>query len=209
MYSSYKLNKQGDNIQPWCTPVPILKQSVVPCKDLTATSWPSYRFLRTQVRESWNSFSEFSTVCCDHTVKGFSVVNEAEVDAVLEFLCFFYDLTDVGNLTSGCSTFSKPRFYSWRFFVHTLLKRSLKDLGHNLASMWNEWNCTLVCTFFGTALLWDWNENWPFIVLWPPLSFPNFLVYWGQQFNSIILYDLKELSWNSIASTTFAHGNAS
>ena len=90
MYSSYKLNKQGDNIQPWCTPFPILKQSVVPCKDLTATSWPSYRFLRTQVRESWNSFSEFSTVCCDHTVKGFSVVNEAKVDLSGILLLFLW-----------------------------------------------------------------------------------------------------------------------
>ena len=161
-------------IQPWCTPFLILKQSVVSCKDLTATSWPTYRFLRTWVRESWNSPKEFSTVCCDHTVKGFSVVNEAEVDAVLEFLCFFYDLTDVDNLISGSSTFCKPRFYNWRFLVHTLLKRSLKDFEHNLASMWNEQNCTVLCTSFGTALLWDWNENWPFLVLLATAEFPKF-----------------------------------
>ena len=49
MYSTYKLNKQGDNIQPWCTPVPILNQSVVPCPVLTIASWPAYRFLRQQV----------------------------------------------------------------------------------------------------------------------------------------------------------------
>ena len=53
MYSAYKLSKQGDNIQPWCTPFPILNQSVVPCLALTLASWPIYRFLRRQVR--WSS----------------------------------------------------------------------------------------------------------------------------------------------------------
>ena len=53
MYSAYKLNKQGDNIQPWHTPLPIWNQSVVPCPVLTVTSWPAYRFLRRQVR--WSS----------------------------------------------------------------------------------------------------------------------------------------------------------
>ena len=50
---------------------------------------------------------EFSTICCDHTVKGFGVVNKAEVDGFLEFSYFFYDPTDVGNLISGSSAFSK------------------------------------------------------------------------------------------------------
>ena len=52
MYSAYKLNKLGDNIQPWCTPFPIWNQSVVPCPVLTAASWPAYRFLKRQVRWS-------------------------------------------------------------------------------------------------------------------------------------------------------------
>ena len=52
MYSAYKLNKQGDNIQPWHTPLPIWNQSVVPCPVLTVASWPTYRFLRRQVRWS-------------------------------------------------------------------------------------------------------------------------------------------------------------
>ena len=50
MYSAYTLNKQGDNIQPWCTPFPIWNQSVVPCQVLTVASWPAYRFLTRQVR---------------------------------------------------------------------------------------------------------------------------------------------------------------
>ena len=63
MYSTYKLNEQGDNIQPWCTPFPIWNQSVVPCTVLTVASWPAYRFLRSQVR--WSIFPSpegFSTV---------------------------------------------------------------------------------------------------------------------------------------------------
>ena len=52
MYSAYKLNKQGDNIQPWCTSFPIWNQSVVPCPVLTVASWPAYRFLKRQVRGS-------------------------------------------------------------------------------------------------------------------------------------------------------------
>ena len=52
MYSVYKLNKQGDNIQPWHTPFPIWNQSVVPCPDLTVASWPAYRFLKSQVKWS-------------------------------------------------------------------------------------------------------------------------------------------------------------
>ena len=52
MYSAYKLNKQGDNIQPWCTPFPIWNRSVVPCPFLTVVSWPAYRFLKRQVRWS-------------------------------------------------------------------------------------------------------------------------------------------------------------
>ena len=55
MYSAYKLNKQGDNIHPWCTPFSILNQSVVPCPVLTDASWPVYRFLRRQVR--WDDIS--------------------------------------------------------------------------------------------------------------------------------------------------------
>ena len=67
--------------------------------------------------------------------------------------------------------------YIWKFSVHILLKPSLKDYEHHLASMWNKCNCVVVWTFFGVALLWDWNENWPFPVLWPPLSFPYLLAY--------------------------------
>ena len=121
-----------------------------------------------------------------HTVKGRSVVSEAEVNVFLKFSCFFYDPMNVGNLLSGSSTFSKTSLYIWKFSVHVLLKPILKDFEHYLASMWNEHKRAVVWTFFGFALLLDWNENWPFPVLWPLLSFPNLLAYWVQHFNTII-----------------------
>ena len=65
-----------------------------------------------------------------HTVKGFSVVNEAEVDVFLELPCFFFDPIDPGNLISGSSAFSKSSLYIWKFSVHILLKLSLKDFKH-------------------------------------------------------------------------------
>ena len=61
------------------------------------------------------NFPQFAVI---HTVKGFSVDSEAEVDTFLEFACFFYDPTDVGNLISGTSTFSKSSLTIWRFLVH-------------------------------------------------------------------------------------------
>ena len=86
---------------------------------------------------------------------------------------------DVGNLISDFSAFSKSNLNMWRFLVHVLLKPSLKNFEHYFASMWNECNCVVVWMFFGVALLWDWNENWPFPVLWPLLSFPNLLAYFS------------------------------
>ena len=77
----------------------------------------------------------------------------------LEFPCFFYDLMYVGNLISGSSAFSKSSLYIWNFSVQILLKSSLKDLGHNLDSMWNECNCVIVWTFFDIVHLWDWNKT--------------------------------------------------
>ena len=89
MYSSYKLNKQGDNIQPWRTPFPIWNQSVGPCPVLTVASWPPYRFLKRQVR--WSgipiSFRIFQFIVI-HTVKGFGIVNEAEIDIFWNSLAF-------------------------------------------------------------------------------------------------------------------------
>ena len=83
MYSAYKFNKQGDNIQPWHIPFPILNQSLVPCLVLTVASWPAYKFQRNLYGDllfpSHKNFPQFVVI---HTVKGFSVANEAEVVGV-------------------------------------------------------------------------------------------------------------------------------
>ena len=80
----------------------------------------------------FQNFPQFAVI---HTVKVFGVVNEAEVDVFLEFSCFFYDLTDIGNLISGSSAFSKTILNIWKFMVHVLLKLSLEDFEHYFASM--------------------------------------------------------------------------
>ena len=102
------------------------------------------------------NFPQFVVI---HTVKGFSLVNEAEVDVFLEFSCFFYDPTDVGNLTSASSAFSKSSSNIWKFLFYKLLKPNLENFEHYFASMQEEWNCTVVWTFFGIVFLWDWNED--------------------------------------------------
>ena len=70
-----------------------------------------------------------------HTVKAFSIDNEAEVDIFLEFSCLFYDPMDVGNLISDSSAFFKYSLNIWNFLVHVLLKPSLENFEHYLASM--------------------------------------------------------------------------
>ena len=126
-----------------------------------------------------------------HTVEGFGIVNKAEIDVFLELSCFFNDPMDVGNLISGSSAFSKSSLNIWKFLIHVLLKPSLENFEHYFASVWDECNCAVVWAFFGIAFLRDWNENWPFPVLWPLLSFPNLLAYWVQHFHSVIFQDLK------------------
>ena len=79
-------------------------------------------------------FQNFPVVVI-HTVKGYKVVHEVYVDVFLEFPCFFYDPTDVGNLFSGSFVFSKSSLYNYKFSVHVLLKPSLKDFEHYLSSM--------------------------------------------------------------------------
>ena len=78
------------------------------------------------------NFSQFVVI---HTVKGFGVVNKPEVDAFLEFSCFFDDPADVGNLISGSSDFSKSSLNTWKFMIHVLLKPGLEDFDHYFASM--------------------------------------------------------------------------
>ena len=121
------------------------------------------------------NFPQFVVI---HTVNGFGVINKEEVHVFLEFSCFFCDPMDVGSLISGISAFSKSSLNTWKFMVHILLRPGLENFEHYFTSVWDECDCAIVLTFFVIALLWNWNENWPFPVLWPLLSFPSLLVYW-------------------------------
>ena len=80
----------------------------------------------------------------------------------------------VGNLTSGSTAFSKSSLDTWKFMVHVLLKPGLGNVEHSFASLWDYCDCVVVWAVFGIAFLWDWNECWPFPVLWPLLS-PHFI----------------------------------
>ena len=101
------------------------------------------------------NFPEFVVI---HKIQGLGIVNKAKVDFFWNS-CFFDDPADIGNLISGSSAFSKFDLNIWIFMVHVLLKSGLENFEHYFASVWNEWNCVAVWTFFGIAFLWDWNEN--------------------------------------------------
>ena len=133
MYSAYKLNKQGDKykaltysfsyLEPVCC-----SMSSSNCCFLTCFSRGRSGGL------VFPSLSEFSTVYCDPH-KGFGIVNKAEIDVFLELSCFFNDPTDVGNLTSGSSAFSKTSLNIWKFTVHVLLKPGLENFEHDFTSV--------------------------------------------------------------------------
>ena len=155
------------NLEPvWC-----------PCLVLTVASWPAYRFLRKQVwwsgiPISWRLF-QFVVI---HTVKGFGIVNKADVFSGILLLfkwssrCWQFDFWFL-------SAFSKSGLNIWKFSVHILLKPILENFEHYFASVWDECNRAVVWICFGIAFLRDWNGNWPFPVLWPLLNFPNLLAY--------------------------------
>ena len=132
MYSAYKLNRQGDNIQR--TPFPIWNQFVVPCPYLLLLD------LHTDFSRGRSSslvfllLEKFSTVVI-HTVKGFGIVNEAEANVFLEFSCFFYYPTDVGKLISGSSAFSKFSLNIWKLWDHVLFKPGLENFEHYFTSV--------------------------------------------------------------------------
>ena len=80
-------------------------------------------------------FQNFSQCIVIHTVKGFGIVNKAEIDVFLELSCFFDDPADVGSLISGSSAFSKTSSNIWKFTVHVLLKPGLENFEHYFTSV--------------------------------------------------------------------------
>ena len=97
------------------------------------------------------NFPQFIVI---HIVKGFGIVNKAEVDVFLEISCFINDPADAGNLISDSSAFSKSILNIWKLLVHILLKPGLKNFDLDFASMWDECSCVVFQTLFSIAFLW-------------------------------------------------------
>ena len=118
-----------------------------------------------------------------HTVKGFSIISEADGNVFSNSLAF----SMIQWMLAVWSLVPQTSLYIWKFSVHVVLKLTLKDFEHYLASKWDEHNCMIGWSFIGIAFLLDWKENLPFPALCPLLSFPNLLTYWMQHFCSLIL----------------------
>ena len=105
-------------------------------------------------------FQNFPQFVMVHTLKGFGVVNKAEIDVFLELSCFFDDPADVGNLISGSSAFSKSSLNIWKFMVHRLLKPGLEDLSITLlackmSAIVRSFEHSLALPFFGIGMKTD------------------------------------------------------
>ena len=169
MYSSSYL-------KPVCCSMPSSKCCFLICIQISQEAGQEARY-----SHLFQNFPQFIVI---HTVKGFGILNKAEIDVILELLLFpmiqqmlaIWSLVPLPFLkpawTSGSSRFTYCWSLAWRIL--------------SITSVWDECNCVVVWAFFGIAFLWGWNENWPFPVLWPLLSFPNLLAYWVQHFHSII-----------------------
>ena len=114
----------------------------------------------------------FPQVIVIHIIKGFIIVSEAEIEIFWNSLAFFVIQRMLAIWSLVPLPFLKSTYTSGSY--HLMYYWNLTWMIFSLDSMWNECNCTVVWTFFGIAL-WDWNENWPFPILWPLLSFPNLL----------------------------------
>ena len=135
-------------------------------------------------------FQDFPQFIVIHTVKDFGIVNKAEIDFFLELLLFWW--------SSRCWQFNlwflclfSTSLNIWKFMVDIWLKPGLENFKHYFTSVWYECNCAVVWAFFGIAFLWDWNENWPFLVLWPLLSFP-LLYFYYKAFNSKVSWFVED-----------------
>ena len=104
----------------------------------SVSSWLAYRYISQEAgKMAWYFyfFKNFPQFVVIHTVKGFGIVNKAEVDVFLELTCFSYDPTEAGNLISGSFAFSKSSLNIWKFSVHIVLELSLENFEHLFVSM--------------------------------------------------------------------------
>ena len=137
MFSAYKLNKQGDNIQPYSFPD---KKTVFCSMSISNYCFLTCILISQQAGQVvWYShlLKNFPQFVVIHRVKGFSIVKKAEIDVFLELSCFFDDPGDVGNLISGFSAFSTSSLNIWNITAHVLLKLGLENFEHYFASVWH------------------------------------------------------------------------
>ena len=143
--TTYSLYISFPNLEPVCCSTSSSNCCFLTCIQVSQESgkvvWCSYLF---------KNFPQFIVM---HTVKGFGIVNKAEIDIFLELSCFFHDPADVGNLISGSSAFSKTSLNIWKFMVQVLLKPGLENFEHYFTSVWDECNCVVVWAFFGIYVL--------------------------------------------------------
>ena len=136
MYSAYKLNKQGDNysleVLLFLFGTSLCSMSSSNCCFLTCIQFSQEAGKVVCYPHLFQNFPQFTVI---HTVKGFGIVNKAEVDVFLELSCFFDDPADVGNLISGSSAFSKTSLNIWKFAVHVLLKPGLENFERYFTSV--------------------------------------------------------------------------
>ena len=153
MYSAYKLNKQGDCIQPWHTPFPIWNQSV-----LCSIFGSNYCFLTCiQISQEADQVVWYShllknfLVCCDPHNQSLWRSQQGRSRCFSGNLLLFLPM-DVGNLISGYSALSKSRLNIWKFSVHVLLKPHLENFDRYFASVLDECNCVVVWTFLALPI---------------------------------------------------------
>ena len=132
----------------------------------------------TMLPRPWDSPGKDTGAGCHFLLQCMKVKNKSEVS---QSCSTFSDLMDCSLPGSSVHGIFQVRVLGW---VAIAFSNYFPSVGHKCV-------CVVVWIFFGIAFLWDWNENWPFPVLWPLLTFPNLLAYWVQHFHSIIFWDLK------------------
>ena len=145
----------------WCHPA--ISFSVIPFSSCPSPS--QHQSLFQWVNSSHEvakilEFQNFPQFLVIHTVKGFDIVNKAEIDVFLELPCFFDDSVNVGNLISGSSSFSKTILNIWKLPVHGIAEAWLGEFWALLYCVLDEWNCVVVWAFFGIAFLWVALRRW-------------------------------------------------
>ena len=176
MCSAYSLSKQGDSRQP-CHSFLNLEPIICSiqgsnCCFLTCIQVSQETGEVVCYPHLSKSFSQFVMI---HTVKGFIIVDETEIDDFLKFPCFSIIQRMLAIWSLVPLPFLNPAWTSGSSWFTIMLKPSMQDFKHDLTSMGDEWSCPMVSTFFGTTCFENWYEDWPFPVLWPLLGLPDLL----------------------------------